>query len=105
MKTTTSITIDIDLLQKSKLMKINVSKLVNNVLKGVIISAENSDIDILSIEKRLDELKEQMTVLKTEEQELLTEKMAYEERKQAKEDKDLKQRIKMSKAIKSSGLL
>ena len=103
MKTTTSITIDADLLQKAKILKINISNLVNNVLKGVLVTG--GDYDIFDIEKKLDQYEKELMVIKNKQNELLAQKIAFQEKKKQGQNKDLKEQIKMAEAIKRSGII
>lgn len=104
MKTTTSITIDANLLQKAKIMKINVSKLVNDVLKGIMLT-DAEQINIFDIENELENLNKTMLELSTKQNELLAQKMAYNEKKRKRQQKNFKDVLREAETIKRSGVL
>ena len=105
MKTSTSVTLDVDLVAKSKKLNINISQLINRVLKGVISQYHNSDIDIFKLEADLEQIRNKICTLKIEEQELLSQKISYEEKKKQNNEKQIKDLVKKAEFIKRSGVL
>ena len=105
MKQQTNLNVEITLKQKAKALGINMSDVMNNVLRGIISQYDNSDINMFEIEKELELIHKNISDLKVRQIELLAQKISFEEKRKQAEDKDLKEKIKMSKAIKASGIL
>lgn len=97
--------IDAELHQKAKIMNINVSALVNDVLRGILAHKGDFDKDIYQIEKRIKEIREQKSKLSVEENELLAQKLAHEEKNKHKKDQEFKDLLKKAEIIKRSGVL
>lgn len=87
MKTTCCITIDIELRQKAKILGINVSNLINNVLRGIVSNSDDEGIDIVKVHQELNEVRDQISNLKAKEQELMAQCISFDE-KMKKEEKE-----------------
>lgn len=78
MKISTHITIDSDLKYKARMLGINISNLVNNVLLGMVTNDE--EIDIISVCNELESVRTKKMELSQKEQELMAQKFSFEEK-------------------------
>jgi len=101
----TSVRIDTELLYKARQLNINMSGMLNNVLKGMISQYNNSEIDMFKIEEELKEIDDKISQLKIKQQELLTQKISFEENKQQENKKEIDDLVKQANFIKRSGVM
>ena len=96
---------DSDLLFKANQLKINRSKIFNNVLKNLVSQYSNNGIDMIKVEEELEEIEEKIKNLKIRQTELLTKKISFEEERKKNKDQDLKELLKVGDSIKRSGVM
>ena len=101
----TSVRIDTELLYKARQLNINMSGMLNNVLKGMISQYNNCEIDIFKIEEELRVIDDKISQLKIKQQELLTQKISFEENKQQENKKEIDDLVKQANFIKRSGVM
>lgn len=104
-KTNSMVSIDTELKDKAKMLRINISKVTNDVLRNLVSSYVDEDIDIYEIQKELDLIDAKLLELHTRKTELVTKITSFEEKRHQAQQQDLKEQIKMAESIKRSGLL
>lgn len=102
-KEITSISIDGNLKLKAKQLNIKLSSLVNQILLGIISQYDDSDFDMYQLESDLEEIRNKIGELKIQENELLTKKIAFQEKLRQESDEATKRGEKMADALRASG--
>lgn len=104
MKQMTSVTIDSEILQKARIMKINISGALNNMLRNMTATTEG-EIDLVEIEKEIEEIDKKMIKLSLAKSELFAKKTAFEEKKKNQDQAELNDLLKEADMWKRSGVL
>ena len=83
----------------------NISKVTNDVLRNLVSSFTNDDVDIYEIQKEIDIIDDQLLKLQSRKTELVTQVTSFEEKKRKNQQKNLTESVKMAETIKRSGIL
>lgn len=100
MKDTTSVRIDANLKHQAKVLGINMSKTLNDVLKGMISNYSNQEVNMIEIENEINITRDKIAELKAYELELLSKKTIYEEKVRQTDQKEIKELVDLGDAVK-----
>ena len=100
MKTTTTIRIDSTILHKAKILNINVSQTTENTLKAMVDFNNDQNMDEIKINQEINDINDELIKLQTHKQELVSKKIAFDEKRKARQQQDFKKVKEMLDAAK-----
>jgi len=104
-KIPTNLTLPHEIINACKNLKINMSKECSDFLQTRIEQELGDNIDIIKIDRRIEEIKEQQQQLQVEQNHLLSQRVAYQERLKKEEEEQLQVGEKEAKAVVASGMV